>query len=507
MNGDNLLDLIGEARGDYVSRAEKAGKAALKKLRRRKAVGFSALAAACAAVAVLGGFVGFEMGGNAGSGGLAPGESYMFYAGPIMPLSAASAPEGLSLKRNVNFDFSPYISVTDDEYERWADEAIVTDGYVISNLTENDITFRGIYPFVGDLHWKEDRPSISLNGETVATELYPGPYAGGFVGVYGDKNDTDGTINLDPYGSFENYETMLSDGTYMEAAFSEKSDLDIPVTVYRMGEYTYTSDESAEAPTLCMEFTMDTEKTSILTWNIDGASNDYETGVFRRHVGGVEFRPNADEAYREPHSAYIIVVGEDISSYSVQGYKNGGCRKGDELSDLGCTVTRYETSLGTLVKELIAQSPHIEEADKEKLFPLVSELLTTYGPLGEELVQCYDNGRLDDLVSEAYNHDRVIFAVFEVTVPAGASVELEAVTLKEASMDYVGKYKERNGYDMATGLGSVFEFSAQTASLSGYDEIEIIAQNFGFDTEAGIVSVELDSAVEHYWLEVVKIRN
>ena len=79
--------------------------------------------------------------------------------------------------------------------------------------------------------------------------------------------------------------------------------------------------------------------------------------------------------------------------------------------------------------------------------------------------------------------------------------------LKDASIDYVGKDQGKDGYDMATRLGSNLTLTEQTASISGYDEIEIVVQNFGFDLTNGITNVTLDINQDHYWMEIRKIRN
>ena len=57
---------------------------------------------------------------------------------------------------------------------------------------------------------------------------------------------------------------------------------------------------------------------------------------------------------------------------------------------------------------------------------------------------------------------------------------------------------------MATRLGSVITFDSQKASVSGFDSIRIIAQNFGFDLNNHITEVELDLNEPHYYMEVMK---
>ena len=93
----------------------------------------------------------------------------------------------------------------------------------------------------------------------------------------------------------------------------------------------------------------------------------------------------------------------------------------------------------------------------------------------------------------------------EVTIPAGASVNLAAKLTKQASFDYHCAGTENrgvSGYDAVTALGSNLTFTSQSAKLEDREQIAIVRENFGFDLENGITEVELDLATEHYYLEV-----
>ena len=138
---------------------------------------------------------------------------------------------------------------------------------------------------------------------------------------------------------------------------------------------------------------------------------------------------------------------------------------------------------------------------------LAAELLCTYGVIGDNPMERYDVGMLEDIFSAAMTDQRVIYLSFDVTIPAGESVAVEASMVKDASVDFVGKDKDRNGFDMATRLGSNLNFTEQTASISRYEEIEIVAQNFGFDLANDITSVALDLNQEHYWMQVRKVKD
>ena len=137
---------------------------------------------------------------------------------------------------------------------------------------------------------------------------------------------------------------------------------------------------------------------------------------------------------------------------------------------------------------------------------LAAELLESYGQIGTTPVERYDTGMLEDIFSAVYTNSRVIYFSFDVTIPAGESLSVEAVLPKDASIDYYGNAKGKDGFDMATNLGSNLTFTKQTASICKYEEIEIIDQNFGFDLENGITTVPLDLNQDLYWMQVRKIK-
>lgn len=512
MRPDELLDVIGTADENYIADA----KAARKAKERPEWVKWTALAA-CLALVLGGGFsllrqMGF--GGAGGGGGGGEGLTYMSYAGPVFPLSVQDDAGALSAEREIIFDFSPYDTVIEEylpgehdgetkTYRRYDDESIVTDRYILHNSGTRDVTTTALYAYVGSWDGEEKHiPTVTVDGEEVETVSHYGPYSGGFMGAWGGKDEATGSVNLRPLNSFAGYEELLADGSYLLSAFDEFPALDIPVTVYRWSDYVYTQDEEARVPHIEMEFYIDFDRTYVFSYGTEGATNNNETGYCSRNKC-VEYRPNAAPRFRHPEDAYIILMGEDLESYTIQGYRDGSCEEGTELDDLTCTVTRYETTLDAVIREIVGeQAP---ERDTESYYGLLAELMLTHGPLSENGAERYDFGYLEDVFSAAANHSRVIYQTFEVTVPAGARVTVETRQIKDASMDFVGKNKNRNGYDMATTLGSELNFTAQFAALAGYEEIEILDQNFGFDPDNGVTRVSLDLNQNHYWLEIQKI--
>ena len=79
---------------------------------------------------------------------------------------------------------------------------------------------------------------------------------------------------------------------------------------------------------------------------------------------------------------------------------------------------------------------------------------------------------------------------------------------KSASNDFFGDRMSVEGYDVITeDFTSGLLIEKQTASISGMSSFEIIQQDFGFDVQSGIDSVELDNAKGHYMLEVSRRLN
>ena len=57
--------------------------------------------------------------------------------------------------------------------------------------------------------------------------------------------------------------------------------------------------------------------------------------------------------------------------------------------------------------------------------------------------------------------------------------------------------------DVATPtLDSTLAFTAQTASVTHAENVQITGQNFGFDPENGVTEVKLDPNQPHYYLEI-----
>jgi len=510
MNANDILDIIGDSPDKYVREAHES-----RSQRRSRRIFNAAIGiAACIVLAptvIFGGM--WLIFGGMGASAPAPGEAaggdaislneYMSYSGPVLPLSFLEDSGGIQAQRHIDISFAPY-----SDSEAYPPSARVTDSYILSNSSMEDISLTAVYPYAASYSSAfEDGnvPQLRLNGllsSVTRSDIVCGAYSGIFIPVYGAEDDAEVlTQNLLGPENFSDYSELLSDGSYLAEAFTSPEALDQKVTVYTLSDYEYSSDTEATNPTLNLSFTMDEERSSIFTWNFNGGSNFSEENRYERSSGGIYIRPNASPQHIYPGNAYLIVLGEDISDLSMQGYKTGACEKGNELSDLSAKISRRETSLGEILRELLEENM---PALADSLYPVAAKALLANSSVGTEPVTRYSSGMLDSFIHDLMSQNRVCYLAFPVTVPAGESISLELSFDKEASFNYHGAGGDTslNGYEFATVLGSSLAIESQKAEISDYDSIEIVSQNFGFDLESGLTEVELDSSTASYWLNI-----
>ena len=476
------------------------------------------LAACLAAVALFGAWdLGlFGQFGAAGGGG-ETGEVYMSYAGPVFPLSALGEPD-LTAERAVDFDFSPY-APREETYETpdgrveswtaWSSKALVTDSYTLTNPADREQTVTLLYPFAADLLAGRDQfPALTLDGEAVEAALHVGPTAEGYKDLFANDPDAvDQTYNLADLSGWTSYRTLI-EGGYLDRALESVPALDRPVTVYRLTDWAPPAGFEGDFLDLAVTYRPGETVPTVLTWGFNFGSNDYETGTFTRGCSLSLTRPEAA-------SPALIVLSGDLGDCTVKAYADGGMET--PLAGASWTLDRSETTLGEVFGGL-AESYFTEvlpvrygegETILSALSPaafqgLAARLLLDHNLLSGDPAEKFGGGMLEEVLSEAVSADRVCSLSFDVTLPAHGTAEVSAAFAKPASLDFVGEHKNRNGYDLVTKLGSPLTFTAQTASVSHLDWVELLDQDFGFDPEAGVTAVLLDPDRDHYFLEVVR---
>lgn len=510
MKTEKLFDCITDIKEEFIEEAEND-----KIPKRKNAVWkIAGAAAACfVSVAVLGIIGRLLLPGASAGGGTnrEPGENYMSYAGPAFPLTALESTEGLIFERSINFDFSPYHNLKN--------EALIRDNYTVTNVTDEEIKFTAVYPFVGNISTPLSRiPKITVDGKQIETKLAIGPYSGGFASAWGDDSETE-KLNLSSLESWEEYKILLENGEYIKNAFAENPEMNQQVKVYSFKiEYNVPMSEFDEIdnPDMIVSFDYDEEKSNVFFYGFNAMSWNSKEGW----VKAGSYIPRSFSPDFENHPIYVIITGEDIESISVKtvaGKSKGSWDEREETDSFSITTEKYDAVLSDVVFDIISSydakkyyGADYEESIRdvignEEYLGYVAEFMYEYGQLSEDPAERYGRGRLDDVIIEAGYVSRVLYAAFEVTVPAGKSVDIGTLTLREASYDYYGarESQDMEGFDMVTRLGTNLDIVKQSASVSNTEGIEIAYNNFGFDIENNITEVVLGSE-EHYYLEIIK---
>lgn len=516
MQAKELLDMIGEAEDSLILDA-KAQPKRMSFANRMK--WFGTIAAGLVLIIGIGslllagtGVLAPKGGSNAGGSGHENGSVFMSYAGPVFPLTLREENTAVSAQRTITLDFEGY----NTSYHN----IIVSDAYELTNRETKEQTVRILYPFASSLYeLKETCPVLTLNGEQLSAELHAGSYSGGFQGAWeGGTGATEnpGSLNLLNITSWEEYQTLLCDGTYLERALGNAVDLsNVPVTVYSFTDAwgpKRDGDAGIPNPSIRVMFDIDYENTEVLSYGFNGHLVDKEKGIM-----GKEFSIPQEGELKYGTPNYLLVIGEDIQNINCQGYVTGGWDTRKKIES-GVTVTRSESDLETVL-QLVASYQYknqtaigtYEEAESEVGFELyyslLKEHLMAYGLLSDSPAERYSSGSLEEL--DVWSADRVFWMEAEITIPAGQNVVLDVVICKAPSFDYycvASENKGVNGYDMVTKLGSNLAFTEQKARLEDHGQIEIVRQNFGFEPEHGVNEVELDLEQEHYYLEVKKVK-
>ena len=425
------------------------------------------------------------------------GGEFSSYSGPILPLTLGEENDSISAEREIAIDISD-----------GADTAAVTDTYRLTNHSDEDQTVTLAYPFVSSL-LDLAAPELTADSAPLDGTIRVGAFAGTFVGADLEDYET-GTWNILNADSWEDYRDALSSGDYLSAALADDPALDIPVTLYTFSDEVVPDDQQSRAATVALVTTFDAEKTTVLTYNLNGYGYDDATG--ERNYNYFVREWDGDAGVR-----VLAVLGDDLTGYELRGYNDGSCSESVRNDAITATVTRSETTLGALLMQLcenqIARTDHLygreTNATAQLLYRAVSGAMEDYGILSGGAVQRYDDGRLDDLISDALSVRRVLYVTDEVTIPAGGSVSVAAAMEKRGSFNFYdgGDADEMGlyGYDALTQAGSNLRFTAQCASLAlegGVGAIELVSQDFGFDPAGQRMTVPLDIAGEHYSLTV-----
>ena len=205
MKSEDIYDAVGDIGDDLINEASGVSK--------RARLGRGALIAASVVLVLCIGLSSVwimlmppaNSGGNGGSGA-----EYMYYGGPVLPLTAECPIDGASIKRNVSYDFSKF----EDGY---GSGCLVTDNYTVN--AQKNVSLKLSYPYCGTLSGvNDDVPIIKNNGVAVMPTL----------GIGATLSD------VERISSFEDYRPLLSSDAYRENAYIYPLNYSHEVTVYEI---------------------------------------------------------------------------------------------------------------------------------------------------------------------------------------------------------------------------------------------------------------------------------
>ena len=139
--------------------------------------------------------------------------------------------------------------------------------------------------------------------------------------------------------------------------------------------------------------------------------------------------------------------------------------------------------------------------DIDWLAAAAADLLMQYGVCSAASAERYSDGMLDAMLQDMEAVQRICYAAADITIPAGGTVCIEAVSRKPHSFDFFGFYNKMvDGYGIMT-TGSILTFQNQTARMDTHGLVTIYGQNFNFGGQGS--TVPLSAQTEYYYLNLI----
>ena len=453
--------------------------------------------------------------------------SFMQYEGPILPLILGSTDqkEDIKARRKLTFDF--FTTNIEDQDPK---TALLTDQYLIKN-TGPAKKIKLFYPFVSspeDLSYSY--PKIDQDGKNLEVKLSFGKYAGDFVSTANEIDPAE-TLNLRDYESWEAYQKILNEESYLKDALSQAPDAgDIPVTVYSFTNSYCDESPEDEYPTLVAGIEIDRDKSKVLSLGFDGFGK-FDDGKEEFYQYSI---PKEGENAYHGDKHYLIVLGQDTTKVTIEaqsiggwdGYDGTSSKLRNNLKDAGADIEREEMSLdAALDLALPILYDHYKENQESRQRDFASwkmddheissyslsyeeykdiyikELFAT-GALSQKPMMRYEDGNLD--LMDVTNTQRIIFAEFEIELGENQTSQITINSYKQGSYDFYGGRNDQGvfGYDLVTSLDSSIEVDKFETEIIDYGKLDMAEGNFAFDLEKDIKILSLSKDQDHYYMEV-----
>ena len=238
---------------------------------------------------------------------------FMSYAGPVFPLTLSETENDIIVDRNISYDFLCPMKAYVFGAQMWKTA-------ILSLILPQKKNCKCHISFCRKLQeLQKVLPTILVDGQQLSGKNYMQGYSGDFTGVYGADNPN-GSENILPLDGWEGYKALMEDGSYKNA-FSPYPRSSSKVTVYTFTDFE--APEEYDAATEAISFAIDPDKTTIMQYGFEGRSTEKMVSA-----GSSYFVPDNEQWRRK--TKLLIVLGDDIGDYTLQGYKDGSCEEGNE---------------------------------------------------------------------------------------------------------------------------------------------------------------------------------
>lgn len=397
---------------------------------------------------------------------LAPEEpgAYSMYGRPILPMTSISGAEELEAARTVTLDFAAYEE--EKEYEYAPESVRVTDSCTLTNPTDRTVRAELAWGF--DTSFYEGLPAITVDGAPCSGTVLSGPAM---------------DMTRPKIADFQMYSDYLLETDLLAQAMEEAPVWDTPVKVYHFYDLEYEGEE-AHPPMLGVSWKVSQDSTVwTRKFNISGTA------------GGRNYLN-----FTIDEDVWLWVIGDEPEELEAVGTRSHtiGQYSHKVVEGLHYALESYDSTFMECLRA--AAEDYAADLDApvtpQMLVDEVLKQITDLEPGGYDSAGYYFDG--------LYQDRRMIYWVIPVEIPAGGSVAVSGTYEMESSHNVNG---DRHGYDIATTLGSNLNFTQQRAVLVNTDPIIITelagGQNFGFDLDAGVTEVVMDTEVERYFLDLL----
>ena len=345
-----------------------------------------------------------------------------FNPGPLMPVTLAQANNQITAQRDMTYDFT-------DVTKESNGFVTIRDNYEFTNASEEEQTVTLLYPYQGTICEMNNgsKPKVTVNGETVMSDIQTGAYYG---------KDSLGYEQLLSFAhSTDEMDCIIGDvASHANVGGADEELWKKDVLVYEFSDVTCEKDP-AEYGAYAARFKVD----------------DYKN-VYFRDIGGVTYVDGylyvgfyVEDVLDGDKPAIIFLDGKAPTEYSEHGYSCMEFFEQYEVDDISAKRSERNVTFGQIFNEVTesgqvakkwGEERKLSEQEKKLLegfsAQIVSDVVRRNAQDGEyDDMSAYFSNSLSDMAYYAYTGTSLFLVKNEVTIPAGGSIQVEYEYLRQ----------------------------------------------------------------------------